>query len=214
MATIGNQVTVSFSQFNKKLDGKVDTGATISSLHAEDIAADEDSNRVRFSSPALSDNLITLPLVGVQAVVSADGGQTQRYTVKLDIVVDGVDLPGAIFNLNDRSNMDDDILIGQNVLKAGDFTIDVSQDDPSENQQKESVEESMADETEATRALLGAMETLTGMSIRGCKFSVEENDDDTDEVKEAKKVLAESELDLAKVLCLLKTVAVNKIEYT
>jgi len=126
---IGNDVEVRFvSVGNKSAEGKVDTGATTSCLHATNVSVNQDHNTVSFNSPVLSDNVVTMDLAGTQDVGSADGGNNKRALVKFDIEINGVPIQGATFNLNDRSNMDTMVLIGQNVLKAGNFQIDVNKD--------------------------------------------------------------------------------------
>ena len=130
---IGNTVTIRFTSLNhKETEGKVDTGATTSSLHATNIRMDQNSNQVAFDSEVLSPNTITMELEGTQTVHSADHGGDPRPMVKLDIEVNGQNIPGAVFNLNDRGNMDSHILVGQNILKAGNFVIDVNKDAPTE----------------------------------------------------------------------------------
>ena len=126
--TIGNEVEVRFSAFNKSVPGKVDTGATTSSLNATRISVSQDGTKVSFQSPVLSDNVVTLSIESQQEVHSADGGGQQRPVVKMDVEIEGVRLGEVEFNLNDRSGMDNDILIGQNILKAGNFIIDVQKD--------------------------------------------------------------------------------------
>lgn len=124
--TLGDTVTVVFTSLGggTQTEGKVDSGATTSSLHADKISVN--NNKVSFSSSTLGNRTFTLDLAGHQEVHSADGGANQRPVIKLDVEVDGVPLQGVEFNLNDRSNMDTPILLGQNVLKAGNFVIDVS----------------------------------------------------------------------------------------
>lgn len=124
---IGNTVEVGFVTFNRSVEGKVDTGATTSSLHATNIQVDSRRNQVSFHCGALSGNVITLPLQGTQEVHSADAGGVKRPMVALDITIDGKPVKGAAFNLNDRSGMDSKILIGQNVLQAAKVMIDPSQ---------------------------------------------------------------------------------------
>lgn len=126
--TIGNEVEVRFLSFNKSASGKVDTGATTSSLHAERISMN--GGQVSFMSPSISDNMITVDAAGSQEVHSADGGGQSRPVVKLEVEVAGVNLGPVEFNLNDRSQMESKILIGQNILTAGNFLIDVQQDSP------------------------------------------------------------------------------------
>lgn len=135
--TLGNDAIVTFlSLGNTKVSGKVDTGATTSSLHAENIKTN--NNSVSFSCAELSQNVITMQLDGAQEVVSADAGGQQRPIVKFDIEVNGVPLKGVSFNLNDRSEMDSPILIGQNILKAGNFVVDVSKESNEEDTSQES----------------------------------------------------------------------------
>ena len=128
-STLGMTATVRFAAFgNRELQGKVDTGATTSSLHASDIQVNKDRNTVTFHCSELSNNLITLDLDGAQEVHSADAGGQTRPVVTLDVEIDGTVVKGASFNLNDRSQMDIPVLIGQNILKAGNFMIDPKKD--------------------------------------------------------------------------------------
>lgn len=131
--TLGNDVKVRFTSVgNKTTHGKVDTGATTSSLHATNVTVNKERNSVTFNSPAISNNVITMELAGGQEVHSADGGGQARPTVKFDVEINGTPIQGALFNLNDRSNMDTMVLIGQNILKAGNFIIDVNKDEAPE----------------------------------------------------------------------------------
>ncbi len=128
-STLGMTATVRFAAFgNREIQGKVDTGATTSSLHASDIQVNRDRNTVTFHCSELSDNLITLDLDGAQEVHSADAGGQTRPVVTMDVEIDGTPVKGASFNLNDRSQMDIPVLIGQNILKAGNFMIDPKKD--------------------------------------------------------------------------------------
>jgi hypothetical protein len=124
---LGNHAKVGFPAFNVSVEGKIDTGATTSSLHATDISAK--GGRVSFKSEVLSRNVITLPVEGTQEVHSADFGGDKRPVVRLDVEIDGVPIKGVMFNLNDRSQMDSKLLIGQDVLKAGNFHVDVSKNE-------------------------------------------------------------------------------------
>jgi len=148
--TIGNTVNVFFRMFNKEIEGKVDTGATTSSLHATDMQINKERQSVSFKCEALSPNVITLDLQGSQEVHSADHGGDVRPVVALDISIGDIVLSGVTFNLNDRSNMDAELLVGQNILKAGNFKIDVNKDEPeSENDLNDS--DSGIRETEETK---------------------------------------------------------------
>lgn len=130
---LGMTAMVKFATFgNRGIQGKVDTGATTSSLHAADIKVDQQRGTVTFRCPELSNNKITLDLDGSQEVHSADAGGQSRPVVTLDVEIDGTPIKNASFNLNDRSGMDIPVLIGQNILKSGNFMVDPKKDGVSE----------------------------------------------------------------------------------
>lgn len=165
--TIGNDVSVKFvSLGGRSIQGKVDTGATTSSLHAERITIDKANNQVSFNCSELSTNTITMPLAGSQEVHTADAGGETRPTVEFDVEIAGVRLSRTLFNLNDRSNMDMAILVGQNVLKAGNFVIDVNADEPDD--QRDSVPEQASTLVSDQDKVLEALTTLaeSGITLR------------------------------------------------
>jgi hypothetical protein len=125
---LGGTVQVGFIQFprSQNIKAKVDTGASISSLHGEDIRIDKQNNRVSFRAPFLSNNTLTVPLVTNQAVKSPDGGIQYRPVIMLDIQINNQKISGVEFNINDRAHMSHDVLIGQNVLERGKFLINPS----------------------------------------------------------------------------------------
>ena len=150
---IGNDAVVTFANLgNKSLEGKVDTGATTSSLHAEQIKTS--GNSVSFVCPDISNSVITMDLDGAQEVVSADAGGTTRPMVKFDIEIDGTPLRGVSFNLNDRSEMDSPILIGQNILTAGNFVVDVNKDSPETGETPSVTSDRDSEVLEAVRVLV------------------------------------------------------------
>lgn len=126
---IGDIATVKFTSFSspRELKGKVDTGATISSLHADNFKIN--GNTVTFTCQALGPNSVTIPLKTQHAVKSPDGGTHYRPVVELNIKVNGKLLNNVLFNLNDRGNMDQPVLIGVNVLQAGKFFVDPSRNE-------------------------------------------------------------------------------------
>ena len=123
---IGDTVDVLFTNFQnaKPLKSKVDTGATVCSLHTDQMQFDKNSGQVTFISQQLSPNKITLPVVEQQAVKSSDGGTEYRPIVALNIKINGQSMDSVQFNLNDRSEMEFPVLLGQNVLERGNFLID------------------------------------------------------------------------------------------
>lgn len=122
---IGDFAEVRFTNLpsSSYIRGKVDTGATISCLHADTYSIDKEKKLVTFKCSYLSNNSLTLGLADMQSVQSANGTD-YRPVVEMDININGTVLSKMQFNLNDRSEMDAPILIGQNVLEAGKFLID------------------------------------------------------------------------------------------
>jgi hypothetical protein len=104
------------------IKAKVDTGADISSIHADDWSSN--NGQVTFTSPDISPNRITLPVIEKQAIKSSNGDIEYRPVVELDVRVNGVPMSGVMFNLNDRGTMEYSILVGKNILERGGFLID------------------------------------------------------------------------------------------
>jgi hypothetical protein len=120
---IGDTVEVKFTNLpsTTALKGRVDTGATISSLHADSVQVQ--NGKVRFICKQLSPNVLTMDMADKQLVNSPDGGNEYRPVVELNVAVNGKVMQGMMFNLNDRSKMEHPVLIGQNVLEKGGFLI-------------------------------------------------------------------------------------------
>jgi len=133
--TIGSVVKVKVMNLpsSSELKGKVDTGATISSLHAERYKIDGD--KIHFVCKELSPNVITMPLSDRQSVKSADGGVEYRPVVLLNIKVNDQPMQDIQFNLNDRGQMQYPMLVGQNILEKGKYLIDPSMQEGVENEE-------------------------------------------------------------------------------
>lgn len=129
---IGDIATVKFTSFSspRELKGKVDTGATISSLHADNYKIN--GNTVTFTCQPLGPNSVTVPLKTQHAVKSPDGGTHYRPVVELNVKVNGKLLNNVLFNLNDRGNMDQPVLLGVNILQAGKFFVDPTRNEGTE----------------------------------------------------------------------------------
>lgn len=115
------------------LKAKVDTGAEISSLHVDShpkIVGDI----VKFENHNASGNVISAPLVAKQAVKTADGGVEYRPVIELDIEINGKKISKAQFNLNDRSKMEYEVLVGQNILEKSGFLVNPRQNNVQEDE--------------------------------------------------------------------------------
>lgn len=175
--TIGNTVDLAFTTLRTHAKGKVDTGATTSSLDARGIRVN--GSRVTFTSPSLSSNAITLDLVGTQDVQSADSDGSTRPVVALDVKINDVQLHDVHFNLNDRSSMDSPILVGQNALQQGHFLVDPTMhesmtieivaapvEEPTSNQYTAELEEITKQANEALNTLVDAIGRLSTFTHR------------------------------------------------
>ena len=110
---------------NQPVKGKIDTGAELCSLDAQNIRIVQDpadnGELVKFT---FGEKIYTVLLKEQQAVQTADGGVNYRPVISLSVKVNGQVYTEVLFNLNDRSDMPDPILLGLNFLKKTDFLID------------------------------------------------------------------------------------------
>lgn len=104
--------------------GKVDTGAEMCSLHAEQVQLNREERTVTFVCPQLAHSRITSPLVDQQAIKTSGGETTYRAVIRASLKIKGKILKDIEINLNDRSEMDHPMLVGQNALEVGKFLID------------------------------------------------------------------------------------------
>jgi len=127
---IGDVVDVTIISIpnSSPMKGKVDTGADISSIHAEDWNVG--NGQVSFNCPELSENKITLPVIEKQAIKSSNGDMEYRPVIELNIKINEQQLTNVMFNLNDRGTMSYPMLVGQNILEVGGFMIDPTINDP------------------------------------------------------------------------------------
>lgn len=117
-------LSVEILGFGEPIEGKVDTGAAQSSMHATEIEIE--GSQVSF---VVGESRFKTAIHQTQDVSSADGGTKSRPVVLLNITINGKTLPSVPVNLNDRENMPQKFLIGQDIIKAADFIIDLS-DEP------------------------------------------------------------------------------------
>ncbi len=126
---IGSTVEVFISNIPGmgSIQAKVDTGADISSIHADEWNVD--NGQVTFTNTEISQNKITLPVLEQQAIKTSNGEVEYRPVVSLNVKVNGVPMSDVMFNLNDRGSMTYSMLIGKNVLQRGGFLIDPKLDE-------------------------------------------------------------------------------------
>lgn len=156
MNNISTTEQVTFPQFRKNISAVIDTGATSSCIHADQISVK--GNKVSFVNTDLSDGVISLPIEGSVSVKTADSDSV-RPIVRLDIELGGQSFKGMQFNLNDRSDMDHRVLIGRDVLERGDFNIQVNEAEDKKKEKEPPVFKSSVD-IKAVTQLVDNLSTL------------------------------------------------------
>lgn len=126
---VGVHTVVRLRGFNndQPIHGKVDTGAETCSLHAGDLQLNSDhASGDSMASFSFGSNRYRVPVKGWQHVSSADGGTKRRPIVSFTVYIADEVVPDVEFNLNDRSEMDYELLIGLNLIKAAKLKVDPS----------------------------------------------------------------------------------------
>ena len=124
---IGNIIQIDLPELNcYGLEAKVDTGAAMCCLHADNIDFQEEVGSVTFT---IEGKRITMNCDSTVEIQTADNGIDERPVVKLSVVHDDETIPGVHFNLNDRSEMPSAILLGKDFLQAGEFLVDPTKGD-------------------------------------------------------------------------------------
>lgn len=132
MQTIGRIEKVNLVDLGfRDLDCKIDSGASTSALHAQNIrkVKIDDKYYVLFrmldkSHPSYEDNDIKLPLYKIKRVKSSNGFTQKRYSVQTRMKL-GKKIYRIEFTLTDRKDMRYPILLGTKFIKKK-FLIDVS----------------------------------------------------------------------------------------
>src|SRR5690606_4220591 len=108
---------------------RVDTGAQTCSLHAESII-EKDKNGKKYVEFATLDDegnkyVFLKEVVKETKVKSTSGKSEKRYVVRMSFSFGGKDVIANV-NLNNRSSLKHNFLIGRNLL-MGEYVVDVSQ---------------------------------------------------------------------------------------
>jgi hypothetical protein len=128
---IGRVENVALDDLDMKLKARVDTGAGVSSMNAEILKIIKPEQpggkeRVRFQLTGADGSTKTVERTIVDwANIKSKGakGYVKRPVVMMDFCLGGKRIEGRV-NLADRGTFLYPVLIGRNILKAGDFLID------------------------------------------------------------------------------------------
>lgn len=127
--TVGLDTSITLVGLNgdNPMRAKIDTGAEECSLDARDIDDSYDeisgSGTVNF---VVGEYRYKMPIAGYQAISSADGGTSNRPTIRIGVRMGEEYFPDIVFNLNDRSGMEYPVLLGSNFLKQAGLSVDPS----------------------------------------------------------------------------------------
>lgn len=119
---IGAIEHVIIEPFGVKVDARIDTGASTTSLDARNIKVSKDT--VTFNlSPKFGGAELTVPIIAWKHVRTS-GSRARRPVVELELCIDAKRIR-VLVNLADRSEMRYPLLLGRNVIK-GNFVVDPS----------------------------------------------------------------------------------------
>ncbi len=124
---IGSQIELILLGFNnnRPIVAKVDTGASYCSLHGTDISySSRPYGNGELVSFTFDDQRYRMPVVNKQSVQNSDGGITYRPVVQFSVSMNDKTFEEVLFNINDRSDMTHQILLGQNLLKQSRVLVD------------------------------------------------------------------------------------------
>lgn len=124
---IGSQIELILLGFNnnRPIVAKVDTGASYCSLHGTDISySSRPYGEGELVSFTFDDQRYRMPVVNKQSVQNSDGGITYRPVVQFSVSMNDKTFEEVLFNINDRSDMTHQILLGQNLLKQSRVLVD------------------------------------------------------------------------------------------
>ncbi len=119
-------VTVQIQGISGDLEAKIDTGAHQTSMHADEIDIKDDT--VVFK---LNGRVYRAPLETTQDISSSDGGTQSRPVIKSTIEIAGQSVD-TLINLNDRSDMPQKVLIGQDVIRSAQLTLQFTEEPDSQ----------------------------------------------------------------------------------
>lgn len=121
-------VTVTVQGITGEIEAKIDTGAEQTSMHADEIKVSGDN--VIFT---LNGRTYRASLETQQDVSSSDGGVQARPVIRTIIDIEGQSVE-TLVNLNDRSEMPQKMLIGQDVIRGAGLVLDfTSEEQPDES---------------------------------------------------------------------------------
>jgi len=139
---VGSLTKVIIKHFNNEepIEARVDTGASISSIHGDNIEVDDTTIKFTFGKTRYKFHLARTSKIKQSSIDDPD----ERPVICVDMVIDGITLRNVELSVTDREHMEYNILLGRKTLVSGGFLVNpaagvldnVSQEDEQEHQEE------------------------------------------------------------------------------
>jgi len=111
------------------LKSKIDTGASLSAIHATNFIIDAKTKKLSFTllddeHPQYNNKVFSTKHYSLDEIRSSNGQSEKRYTVELPIVYNRVKYK-VMFSLSNRKSMRNPVLLGRRFLRDGNFVVRV-----------------------------------------------------------------------------------------
>ena len=111
------------------LQSKIDTGASLSAIHATNFMIDDATKVLSFTllddeHPQYNNKVFSTKYYSLDEIKSSNGQSEKRYTVELPIVYNRVKYK-VMFSLSNRKSMRNPVLLGRRFLRDGNFVVRV-----------------------------------------------------------------------------------------
>lgn len=114
-----SKVTIKHFNNEEPIEARVDTGASISSIHGDDIEIDDTTIKFTFGKTRYKFHLARTSKIKQSSIDDAD----ERPVIRVDMVIDGITLRNVELSVTDREHMEYNILLGRKTLASGGFLV-------------------------------------------------------------------------------------------
>lgn len=136
IGTITN-VKIKFMNNDEPIEARVDTGATHSSINADEISTSDNSVKFKFG-----EFVYRFPLYRVSKIKTSDNESSEeRPVIKVDMIINGITVKNVELTLNDRDHMTYNVLLGRSALSSAGVLIDPAAQNIDPSQPEKSKEE-------------------------------------------------------------------------
>jgi hypothetical protein len=120
---------------NKEIQGKIDTGASQTSLGVKNLQVTDNAGGGKTVSFEFNDKQYKMNAAGEQEIKTADNGTDKRPVINISVKHNENTVPNIDVNLNNRDGMDDQLLIGMDLIEKLNLTIKPHQSKSEESEE-------------------------------------------------------------------------------